>query len=47
VESRTVTPAGAFHSDSRLVQAQPPDGHGPHIKTVSCAKLAVLPLPGL
>src|SRR5215510_6081935 len=47
VESRTITPAGAFHSDSCLGQAQPPDGHGPHIKTVSCAESAILPLSGL
>ena len=46
-ESRTVIPSSAFHSDSRLVQEQPPDAHNPHIEIVFCAKRAVLPLPGL
>jgi hypothetical protein len=46
-ESRTALTAGAFRSDSRLVQGQPPDGDGSHIEVVACAKLAVLPLPGL
>jgi hypothetical protein len=45
-ESRTALTAGAFRSDSRLVQG-PLDGDGSHIEVVACAKLAVLPLPGL
>jgi hypothetical protein len=30
-----------------LVQGRPPDAHAPHIEIVSCAKLAVVPVPGL
>ena len=46
-ESRTLIRAGAFRSDSCLVEGQLPDAHAPHIEFVACAKLAVLPLPGL
>jgi len=46
-ESPTVIPAGAFRSDSCLVQGQPPNAHALHIEILSCAKFAILPLPGL
>ena len=46
-ESRAVIPDNAFHSDSGLVQKQPPDAHRLHIEILSCAKFAILPLPGL
>ena len=46
-ESRTVIPASAFHSDSRLVQGQPLDAHALHIQIPSGAKSAILPVSGL
>ena len=46
-ESPTVIRADAFHSDSCLGQGQPLNAHAPYTKIVPCAKLAVLPLPGL
>src|SRR5436190_11688087 len=46
-ESRTVIPGGALHSDSWLIQEQPPDARALHIEIPCCAKLALLPLPEL
>jgi hypothetical protein len=46
-ESRRLIRAGAFRSDSCLVQGRPPDVHAPNIEIIACAKLAFLPLPGL
>jgi hypothetical protein len=45
-ESRRLIRAGAFRSDSCLVQGRPPDAHAPNIEIIACAKLAFLPLPG-
>ena len=46
-ESRILIRAGAFRSDSCLVQGPPPDACAPHIEIVVSASLAVLLLPRL
>jgi hypothetical protein len=46
-ESRRLIRAGAFRTDSGLVQGRPPDGRAPNIEIIACAKRAFLPLPGL
>src|SRR5438067_5689356 len=46
-ESRRLIHAGAFRTDSCLVQGRPPDAHTPHIEIIARTKLAFLPLPGL
>jgi hypothetical protein len=46
-ESRRLIRAGAFRTNSCLIQGRPPDSHVPNIEIIACAKLAFLPLPGL
>jgi hypothetical protein len=45
-ESRALIPGSAFHSDSWLVQKQPPDAHALRIEIPSCAKFAIYRCPG-
>jgi len=46
-EIRTLIRGGAFHRDRYLTQGRPSDARPPDIEIIACAKLAVLPLPGL